>query len=108
MNRETRDIKIPLDDKEIVVQVYTYLTGKEKHEMTKIIASEGNFGTNSDIGGGSLMKAQDFLLKTCIVSVNGSSENACDQVLNMHSDVYDVVLKEINSIFGEQKKSLTK
>lgn len=105
MNRETRDIKVPLDGKEIVVTINVYLTGREKHEMTKIMASEGNFGTTSDIGGKALMEAQDFLLKTCIVSVDGVKENACDTVLNMRSDVYDVVLKEINNVFADQKKS---
>ena len=108
--RETITFKTPLDEHE--VEIYTYLTGREKREITNIFLSSaslsistGKQDVKADNFDASLMdKANDKAITLLIASVDGKKENVLDAVLNMKNEDYDFVIAAINEIQQPKKK----
>lgn len=106
--RETKTITTP---KGIAVELYTYLTGRERRDMQGVFLKDVELanitGDTPEFKGfkaSALTEAQDYLLKTIIVSVGGSSADCLNAVLNMEADEYEYVLAEVNKVTGDMDK----
>ena len=91
MNRETKTITTPIGKHSVVLK--TYITGREKREITSVYLSGGvDFDTQSQnikgVNGDIVDKAQDVTIKVVVVSVNGKSENVVNDLLDMHMESY--------------------
>jgi len=84
MNRETKTIKTPVGQKEVVIN--SYMTGREKRELFKQDGDK-NYDTKS--------------IKMCVMSIDGNKENILDNVLDMHGKDYDFVLDEITNTLND-------
>lgn len=104
MDRETKLIKTPLDGHEVVIK--TWITGGEKRALLRPF-SEGA-EVNVKVGGETevktkdsammIEKAENALIETIIVSINGVKEDILKVVLGMKSQDCDFVLKEVNKV----------
>lgn len=113
MERETKTITTPVDAK--VIEVKTYITGREKRALTGIYLN-GKIGFDMEtqkvegIDYGVIDQAQDLAFKTVVVSVDGNSSNVVDAILNLKATDYDFVVTEINKItsgtLSEEKKTI--
>lgn len=117
--RETKTITTPSG---VDLVVKTYLTGREKREITNSFLNP-NIKYNiekSDVSGfnaGSMDAQQDVAFKLIVVSVDGKKDNdivdgkpfsICDAILDMRDSDYEFVVFEINKITGgmdAQKKT---
>lgn len=115
MNRETKVIKTPVDGVEIVIK--TYITGREFEEIEDIlysglsmsaIADKGSSAANVKFADGSFIKKQTHkAIELLINSVNGSSENVLDDILDLKKEDYLFVNGEIEKVTkdtGDLKK----
>lgn len=103
--RATREIKIIVEGVEHTVLIYSYLTGFEKQEMTRIMASGSVMGNGTpEINGEAVMKGQDYLIRTMISSLDGNTENVYDRLMALQSEVYDEVVAEINKTMSDWGK----
>ena len=99
--RETKEITTPQGHR---VVINTYLTGRERRDMQSIFlkdtAINGKSGEMeiSNFKGSTITEANDFLLKTLIVSLNGDASNAFDRVLDLHGDEYEFIKNEIDAL----------
>ncbi len=112
MERETKMIVTPVGKKSI--EIKTYITGKEKRELTNVYLS-GDIKFNAEsqnIGGinaAIVDKAQDLALKLIVVSIDGNAENIVETILNMRAEDYDFIVKSVDELqkgFSEEKKTI--
>jgi len=99
MNRETKEIKTPIDGHK--VEIKTYITGREQEQIDDILFSQikVSAGTNINVKelGGSFMTDQTHkLIEIMVVSVNDKKENILDAILDMKKADYQFVLGELN------------
>jgi hypothetical protein len=97
MDRETKSFKTALD-KDCVI--YTYLTGRERRAIRNIYTKgmEATLGDNpvAKITGEHSAEAEDTLLKTVVVSYDGSAENIVERLLAAQDIELSSVVDEIN------------
>ncbi len=109
MNRETKKITTPIGNQ--VIEIKTYITGREKRDITNIYLS-GNLDFNADtqsikgINAGLADKAQDLALQTIVVSIDGNAEGIVEQILNMRSEDTDFIFKAIDEVQRGEKKTI--
>lgn len=113
MERETKKITTPIGKQ--VVEMKTYLTGREKRALTNIYL-KGNLSFNLDdkdikgFKGDILEEAENFAWKTVIVSIDGKTENIVDTILDMRAEDYQAIVKAVNEIVSDsdftQKKTI--
>jgi len=115
VQREIKTIETPEDGVE--VKIYTYLTGREKREITNIFLSSAKLSINgtdearikADNFDGSVMnRANDKAIELLVHSVNGKTENKLDAILNMKVTDYEYVLEQINIVQQGDKKKVKK
>ncbi len=103
--RATREITINVDGIDHKVEIYTFLNGFEKQEMTRLMTAGATVTDGApEINGDAVMKGQDYLIRKLIVSLDGVKENVYDNLMNLHSDAYDLVSAEINKIMSDWGK----
>ena len=108
--RETKEIITPIQKHKIVLK--TYLTGLERRQINSAYFSgiqfsvEGQNVKTDKFNPDLISKTEDKTLELLIISVNGKKEKILESLLEMHSDDYDFVVKEINEI--TKKKTSTK
>jgi len=110
---ERNTIKITLPTTKFEVEVYSYITGGEKRQITEIITS----GMSSDISGtvkGDIpltvvYKANDKALELLVKSVARNTEEVLSSISNLPATDYDILLERINAITNnsdyEEKKT---
>lgn len=99
--RETKKITTPKGN-EVVMN--TYLTGRERRDMQGIFLKDTSIDGKSgqmeitNFKGSTITEANDFILKSLLVSLNGNTENVFDRVLDLHGDEYDFIKNEVDNI----------
>lgn len=103
MERETREITTPVGKSK--VKIYSYMTGREKREITNVFLSAAKFSVGSDqqfktdnVDATVTNKARDKAMELLVVSVGDSDENMIERILDMRSEDYDFISKEIDKI----------
>lgn len=109
MERETKEITTPIENHKVVI--YTYLTGREKRELTNIFLSsakfslENNQGLKADNFDATVAnKAKDKAINLLVLSVDDNKENILDKLLDMRSEDYDFVSQEIDKLTNPTSK----
>lgn len=106
MNRETLTVTTPISKQVVVLN--TYLTGREKRQLTNIFL-QGNLQFNTEsknvsgIDYALIDKEQDTVWGLVVVSVDGSSEDVVNKILDMRAEDYDFVVKEVNKVRNDTK-----
>lgn len=121
MQRETKTIQTPSGHK---VELYTYITGREKRAIVGSYLNSGiDFDSSNEkikgINAKMIDEAQNVTINSIIVSVNGHRNgddingkafSVVDAVLDMHATDYEFVINELNEITKdknfEQKKTI--
>jgi hypothetical protein len=107
--RATREITITVEGVDHKVGIYTFINGFEKQEMTRIMTAGSTIsGSNPEINGDAVMKGQDYLIRTLIASLDGSTEDVYNKLMTLHSDAYDLISAEINKMmtdWGKKKEA---
>ena len=105
MDRDTLTIKTPVGGQEVVLK--SYLTGREKRTINSVFLQDveiqsstkaGDTPTMTGLKGDIMQKAEDIALTTVVMSIDGKNEKILDTLLEMHSQDFDFVVKEINKI----------
>lgn len=83
--------------------LYTYITGRERRDIQNIFLKDIGVSKNGEIesdgfSGATITEANDFILKTLLVSLDGSKENVFDRVLDLHADEYEFIKNEVDKI----------
>ena len=98
MTRETKEITLPKTQAKVVL--YTYITGGEKREITKIltanISADASGQTKGDIPVNLVHDANDKALSFMVVSIDGF-ERASD----LPSSDFDYLVTEINKVTND-------
>lgn len=103
--RETTTITTPIDKHILVIK--TYLTGREKREITNA-ALPKSIEYNAATEGAAQLdladitnRGEDAVIKNIVVSINGKTEAEIDfvaTILDMRSEDSDAVLQKIQSV----------
>lgn len=111
--RETKTITTPVDGKVLVIK--TYVTGREMRAIENIFVTGADIDPVTQqakhaITGETADQAQDKLIETVVVSVDGSAENVVNTILDFKKPDYDFVIKEIQAVsrgseFADKKKA---
>ena len=111
-NRETKTIKTPVDDHEVIF--YAFVTGRERRELRDIyldmmqVKSSMKGGRfvpelqGSQVSPKLIKRAEDKMIEMLVISVNNVKENLVDKVLDMKSQDYDFVMEELNRLTQEE------
>lgn len=108
IQRETKEIKI--GNHTLVVN--TFVTGRELRNIESSMLDKLEMkqkGTEQEITGfrGSMLKErQDAQIKAVVVSLDGSSDNVVDRILDLSAPEYQEVVEYVTSI-TEPKKEQT-
>lgn len=112
MEREIKKIATPSG---IQIEYRTYLIGKEKRSLANIYLQGGlSFDkTGNDIKGlnsNIVDESQNLLWKTVIVSIDGSSDNIAERILDMRAKDYDFLCALCDAVNAdkdfEEKKTI--
>lgn len=111
--RETISFETPIS-KQIVV-VKTYLTGREKRDLTNVYLTGGidfNAETNNvkGIDYKIVDKAQDLAWRTVIVSIDGKKDGEIDivnTILDMRSEDSDFIIAKVNELITTKTEKKT-
>jgi hypothetical protein len=104
MERETKTITTPKQNKTVVIN--TYLTGREfeyaQAPLLEAMAVRPQ-GAGGDIKFGNIdvnkvQEATHRLIEKHVVSVDGKSEKVLDAILDMHHDDYQFVVDELQEL----------
>lgn len=113
MERETKEIITPISKQSIKIK--TYLTGRERRALTNIYIESGveidsETQNVKGIKPEVIDKAQDLGWKTVIVSIDDTTDNIVDRILDMRSEDFEFVAKAVNEITAnksfEEKKTI--
>lgn len=107
--RETKTIKTP-SGKE--AKLKTYLTAGESKELSLVFLkgmkldydSETKKPIVKDISGSLMNEAENKAIELLVVSFDGSKENILDRLLELRTDEFDFIMKEINEITKPDEK----
>lgn len=113
-NRETKTIEAPISKAQVVIK--TYLTGKEKRDITNssLPRKVDYNGTTEGINQIDLVdltnNAEDIALKSIIVSIDGKTDiNFVETVLAMRSEDSDYILAQVKEVadgLSSEKKTM--
>ena len=100
---ETKKIETPLGKNKI--ELKEYITGRDLRKIRAVFAKDLEFGlsdgkteTNKIKAGELTVEAENIAIDTVIISIDGERENLVDKVLDMQSEDYEFVIKEINKV----------
>lgn len=108
MDRETTKFKTTNGHE---VEILTYLTGREQREIDAILINEmmgdvnietGRPNINSNLGEAQ-KKQEDKTIEIMVVSLDGNKEKILDRTLDLKSDDYNDIIKEINKVTSKKK-----
>lgn len=100
-DRETKEYSTERGTKLVL---RTYLTGGEaraiegKYLSMAKMDMKGNEPVFKDVDLNISFTVEKELIKYAVVSVNGSTENIVDTILNLRSEEYEEIIKELNEL----------
>lgn len=99
MTRETKKITLPISG--YIVEMYTYITGRDRRIFNAIYASQEEKGKL-------FQEAEDATLKSVVVSIDGKKDgednfSLIDFILELDARDYDCLVTEARSIVFEKK-----
>lgn len=105
MEREIKKIATPSG---IQIEYRTYLIGKEKRSLANIYLQGGlTFDTSGkDIKGlnsNLVDESQNLLWRTVVVSIDGSSENIAERILEMRAKDYDFICALCDAVNSDKE-----
>lgn len=115
MNRETKIVTTPSGHK---VELYTYITGREKRALVNVfLDGKVNFNADTQQVGGITSNivdlAQNLTWKTVVVSLDGKKNGEIDiveAILDLRDVDYAFIEAEVNKVTGDkdfgQKKTI--
>lgn len=107
MQREKNVLNIQGHD----VEMNSYLTGKENRDYQTILMSAMKIDQDQNIDASNInpetfFKAQDFLIKTVVVSFDNDTERVAERILELKATISNEIIAEVSKIAGlEQKKT---
>ena len=99
---ETKIIETPIGKRKI--ELKCWLTGRDRRAIESVFYEEIDISVSGEkpdvkgIKGGIINRAQDKLIETVVVSIDGSGDNILNTVLDMHDDDFSFLIKEIDEI----------
>lgn len=102
-NRPTKVVKTDTGDH--TIELYTYITAREKANIDRILAKEQKLGKdpiatdNLEISASVLMDFTDEIVKTLVKSVDGNTTNPFDILQDLESAVMDEVRPEAQKVY---------
>jgi hypothetical protein len=102
--RETKEIKTPVDNHVLIIK--TYLTGREYREIEAVFLSMSKISPDgsqvTEMNGSVVKQAEDKLIEQAVVSVDGSTEKMLDTILDFKRNDFNFVITELNTMrYGE-------
>jgi hypothetical protein len=103
MERETKTISLP-SGKEVVLK--SYLNARERNEYRNVFFSNFKIGLEAkgpevkEVSGDVMVKAEEKLIESAVVSFDGSSENILSRLLDGKPEDYDTLVIEAGKIAG--------
>lgn len=107
LERETISIVTPVGGVKVVLKAW--ITGRERREINKALIDNSEL-----VDGKYLFKAskinetKDAALNLIITSVGDKTTDFLDDILDMHSDDYDFIIKTVDEITSEKKEEESK
>jgi hypothetical protein len=103
MERETKEITLPVSNKVVVLK--SYLIGREKRALTNIFFGKGlNVNLEGGVSGldaASIEAAQELAWNTVIVSVDGKTDDIVNSILDLRSEDYQAVTEAVNAVTND-------
>jgi len=100
MERELKKITTPIGKN--VIELKSWLTGREKREIMSVFLSDTPIGKEKEleIKGNKMIEAQNKTIEMVVASIDGEKEpkNILNKILDLRSDDFDFVLVEIDKI----------
>lgn len=88
MSRGTKKIELPIS--KISVELYEYATGRDMCSISSLQGENDN--------------ALSKMIDLSVVSVDGSSENISERVLDLHAKDYVFIIKNVSDLFDLDEK----
>lgn len=107
MERETKEFKTTFGT---TLKIKTYLTGGESRAIEGKYLSmakmdlKGSEPVFKDVDLNVSFEVEKELIKIAVVSLNGSTENILDTILNLRADDYEEVVAELNLLTKKKSK----
>jgi hypothetical protein len=109
MERETKKITTPSGK---VAELKTYFTAGETKELSLVFLkgmkldydSETKKPIVKDISGSLMNEAENRAIELVVVSFDGSNENILGRLLELRTNEFDFIMKEINEITKPDEK----
>jgi len=113
METEKIEIVTPITNTKILLK--SWLTGREKREITGSILQEAEFKSDAldkpIFKGNVLQKMEDISIKMIVIKINDEDlkpEEILDRILDLRSEEYDFIIKEINKINSSEEDKVKK
>ena len=105
MDRETKTIITP--HSKVKIELYTYVTGREKRALKNVFLSKMSLGTATKVEPESNPatlsdEAENKAIEMIVVSVAGKTDKLLDEILDMKGKDYDFIINEINKVSTEK------
>jgi len=105
MQREKRNLDIGGHS----LEIFSYLTGKENRDYQAILMGSIKVDRDqnidaSNINSETFFKAQDYLIKTIVVNLDGSGENVGERILELPATISNQIIAEISKVAGLDDK----
>lgn len=106
MERETKEIVI--DNISFVVK--TYLTAREQQAIQSVyyagskIEVQGESYKINEFNPGVKFEVEKEMINQLVVSINSKKEDIVESALNLKSDIYADLIKNLDEISGSKKK----
>lgn len=102
-HRESIELTLPDSGKKVVLRGYT--TGRISQELEAIFLDQSevindNGKVKRVMNGAAFTRAHNRSIELLVLSVDGSSENVLDAVLDLSTEDHDYVYSELNKIEG--------
>lgn len=101
MERETKTISLPKTKAEVII--YTYITAKEKRQITDVMLKAGSVdlatsAVKGDIPLSAIYEANDKAMSFLVISINGEKDNIKETIDNLPATDSDYLFAEVNKI----------
>lgn len=94
------------------VVLNNYITGREQRAIQDVFLTKiqvGNIAGKPELGASAfeastINEAQDVAIRTVVVSLDGSSENILERILDLPSDQSGEIIAAVNEVTDAKKK----
>jgi hypothetical protein len=102
-HKETIELILPDSGKKVVLRGFT--TGRISQELESIFLDQSEVIREGDqvktvMNGSAIKRAHNRTIELLVLSVEGSSDNVLDAVLDLSTEDHDYVYKQLNQVEG--------